>query len=636
VSHTRRLFAAAALFAASATTFLAGAHPDIDEPGLLAHFGVATHELKDGKVEDATHNFTATVQGKPRHVTIGPSQGWAFNGGSDWLLVAPDAASVQAKLPKKEMTVAAWVNLRETTEDGSMVSIIQDDGSKERGWVLGYNKNSFHFGLSTVGANEKDREKDGQLTYVRAKTPIAKGRWYHVVGTYDGTTMKIFVNGKLEGESKDQSGDILYPPAGYDGPFTIGAYKDANEIHPLDGALHRIKLYNVVVPEAEIVAVVAKNKNMVDYDPSSADSMQFLVKPYLQFATKDSIVIMSESSKPSKMRVEYATKQPLDKSGEQTEFKEMGEVALTGLDPQTTYFYRVIRTAENGEELWSDIYSFQTAVRDNMAYAFGIIGDTQRNPEITRKCAEGIFSQRPNFTIHLGDVVDDGFAKNQWLKDLFEPMSNLNARVPMYPVIGNHEGNSHFYYDYFSLPKPEYFYSFKYGNAEFFMIDSNKPLSPGSEQYQWLDRALGESKAKWKFTAHHHPCWSSDVDDYGDTEKGNHASRTPTWGDTNARQLIALYEKHGVDISFNGHIHTYERTWPIIGMNINLKNGVRYITSGGGGGGLEKPAPNRTWFGMHFNSVHHYCYVTIHEGTMHFKAFDTEGRLFDSFELVKP
>jgi hypothetical protein len=39
---------------------------------------------------------------------------------------------------------------------------------------------------------------------------------------------------------------------------------------------------------------------------------------------------------------------------------------------------------------------------------------------------------------------------------------------------------------------------------------------------------------------------------------------------------------------------------------------------------------------MHFNSVHHYCYVTIHEGTMHFKAFDTEGRLFDSFELVKP
>jgi hypothetical protein len=360
------------------------------------------------------------------------------------------------------------------------------------------------------------------------------------------------------------------------------------------------------------------------------------VKPYLQFATKDSIVVMSETNRKSKMRVEYATKQPLNLVGEQAEMREMGEVALSGLEPQTTYFYRVIRTDEKGEELYSDIYSFQTAVKDNNPYAFGIIGDTQRNPSVTKKCADGIFSQRPNFAIHTGDVVDDGFAKNQWLKDLFEPMAELNARVPLYPVIGNHEGNSHFYYDYFALPKPEYFYSFKYGNSEFFMIDSNKPLSPGSEQYQWLDRALGESKAVWKFAAHHHPCWSSDNDDYGDTEKGNHANRTPTWGDTNARQLIELYEKHGLDIGFNGHIHTFERTWPILSMNINLKNGVRYITSGGGGGGLEKPAPNRTWFGMHFNSVHHYCYVTIHDRTMQFKAFDIEGRMFDTFELVKP
>jgi hypothetical protein len=83
--------------------------------------------------------------------------------------------------------------------------------------------------------------------------------------------------------------------------------------------------------------------------------------------------------------------------------------------------------------------------------------------------------------IHCGDVVDDGFAKQQWVFDLFAPSARLLAHVPAFPVIGNHEKNSHWYYDYFSLPKPEYFYTFSVGNAQFFMIDSNKDLSPGSD-----------------------------------------------------------------------------------------------------------------------------------------------------------
>ena len=34
-------------------------------------------------------------------------------------------------------------------------------------------------------------------------------------------------------------------------------------------------------------------------------------------------------------------------------------------------------------------------------------------------------------------------------------------------------------------------------------------------------------------------------------------------GDLRARKLVPLYEKYGVDIVWNGHIHSYERTWPI-------------------------------------------------------------------------
>jgi hypothetical protein len=334
------------------------------------------------------------------------------------------------------------------------------------------------------------------------------------------------------------------------------------------------------------------------------------------------------------MRVDYAEVQPLENKAESDGAALINTVKLNGLKTGTRYFYRVTCTDESGAEVRGFLCSFQTAPAVDRAWAFAVIGDTQRNPEVTRKCADGAYSRRPDFLLHCGDVVDDGFAKHQWVKDLFEPCSRLMSHIPTFPVIGNHEKDSHWYYDYFDLPAPEYYYTFSYGNAQFFMIDSNKSLKEGSPQYQWLEKELAASKATWKFTCHHHPCFSSEENDYGDHERGA-KSKTFTFGDMNARQLVPLYEKYGIDIAFNGHIHYYERTWPIFEMAINQKKGVRYLTSGGGGGGLESAAPQRTWFNLHFQRAFHYCYAAIHDRTIVFKAYDIDGRLFDTFELTK-
>ena len=107
-------------------------------------------------------------------------------------------------------------------------------------------------------------------------------------------------------------------------------------------------------------------------------------------------------------------------------------------------------------------------------------------------------------------------------------------------------------------------------------------------------------------------------------------------GDPNgAATRGALYEKHNVDLVFNGHIHVYERTWPIRAGKVDTKKGVLYITSGGGGGALESFSPVPTWFKAQNRSVYHFCYVSIHGGRLGLKAFDEKGNLFDSFELNK-
>ncbi len=362
----------------------------------------------------------------------------------------------------------------------------------------------------------------------------------------------------------------------------------------------------------------------------------FVIKPYLQFATYTGIRVLWETDKPATSTVLYGipgwnTKVPnLDQKVSVEGFSHMHEVHLENLKPETKYLYQVITVTQGGDTLKGEVKTFRTALGEDKAFAFTVFGDSQSNPEVWRKISTLAWKERPDFGLLAGDLVDLGYNKANWVDEFFRPSNDFMSRLSLYTVLGNHEHDAAYYYQYMSNPEPEYYYTFPYGNARFFMIDSNRPVTKGSEQYVWLEEQLAKSDGKWNFAVHHHPPYSSDENDFGDTYV---EQALP--GDPDLKDLIHLYEKYQVDIVFFGHIHTYERTWPIFKDQVSQEKGVIYINTGGAGGGLENPAPTRSWYTRKLRTTHHFSYVSIADDVLEFQAIDENGFLFDTFTMKK-
>jgi acid phosphatase type 7 len=108
---------------------------------------------------------------------------------------------------------------------------------------------------------------------------------------------------------------------------------------------------------------------------------------------------------------------------------------------------------------------------------------------------------------------------------------------------------------------------------------------------------------------HHQPPFSSD-DDYGNDWK--HPIRSASLGDTRAKHLVTLYDKHSVDVVWNGHIHSSERTWMIRGGKPIEEAGTVYMITGGAGGHLETFGPYCPAFQNRVRRGHHFCYYREH------------------------
>lgn len=159
-----------------------------------------------------------------------------FNGNSK--VAVPDNPALN---PSK-ISVEVWVNLNRLAPIGywdNQFIICKGDDRAQGSYYLSANRDQFHF---YIGANGIDQV----IAYTCAPSSIQTGCWYHVVGTYDGTSLKIYVNGVLQGTT------LANIAIGNTGSLTFGYHNMSGWEYYVDGDLDEVAIYKRALTPEEI------------------------------------------------------------------------------------------------------------------------------------------------------------------------------------------------------------------------------------------------------------------------------------------------------------------------------------------------------------------------------------------------
>ncbi|MGB0511278.1 MAG: metallophosphoesterase, partial [Flavobacteriales bacterium] len=321
---------------------------------------------------------------------------------------------------------------------------------------------------------------------------------------------------------------------------------------------------------------------------STAWGQAFVVRPFLQDAEPTSIRITWEAGEPGPSSAEWGTDDALgttvNSDGVPSPGGALHEVLLEGLLPDTPYFYAVTAGGET-----TDVKRFRTPPLPEAEtdFTFVAMSDMQRsnaNPGIFDEVIHqgvldyfgGVTSDEIALVLIPGDLVDNGNNYSEWANDFFTPSHDLFSQVPVYPVPGNHENNSSYFFQYFHLPDngtpgyEEHWWYKDYGNVRFMGLNSNSPYD-GEDQLTWLEGVLAATCSldhiDFVFAQLHHP----------------HKSELWTPGESDftgevVTRLEDFTEQCGKpSVHFFGHTHGYSR-----GQSLDHKHlWINVATAGG-------------------------------------------------------
>lgn len=346
------------------------------------------------------------------------------------------------------------------------------------------------------------------------------------------------------------------------------------------------------------------------------------IGPYVQNVGTSSAVICWAT-----LRAEVTVDPPVNND---TSFREydVHSIPLRGLKPGTTYTYNV--PGDTGD---AGSRTFTTFPKGEHPFSFCVLSDTQkRDNKAHRAFVERMMGNRPDMLFVVGDLVSDGRSIGDW-EEFFHVQGPLMRSVPCYAVLGNHERDSWRYFQFFSLPGNERYYSFDRGAAHFIVLDGPGPyMQEDTQSVTKADRARFEER--WKTDRRRQMEWfKEDLLAHPDAKYIFVFLHYPIYSLMSSRvsfsnglraEFGTIFQDHKVTAVFSGHDHHYHR---------EVAGGVHFVDGGAAGGAarpVDAPIPPENVKSAVVESMSR---VEVGPEEARVRVIDAAGNMVDEFEL---
>jgi hypothetical protein len=326
----------------------------------------------------------------------------------------------------------------------------------------------------------------------------------------------------------------------------------------------------------------------------------------------------------------------------------------------------------------------QALPRPGEAHRFAVVGDTGEDSAGQRQVAYGMFRARPAYVVITGDIVyPHGRAREydeRWFPIMNADRASRRIGAPLLRstvtvgVTGNHDTlyrnlnrypDGMAYYPFWRQPvngpsTPAGMtgdatalragtdgdiaqvanFSFDAGPARWVVLDANPYVNwRRPELREWVRTALTQGNPRWRFVAWHQPPY--------------HSSKQKRL-EIYMRSLTDVLTEARADAVFCGHVHNYQRTYPLALRDGQLEidtgfdgeiqtqaRGTIFIVTGAGGAPLydqrlaERP---ELWepFTARYEKGYSFTLVDLSANEASFRQIDGQGREIDRFRLTKP
>jgi outer membrane protein assembly factor BamB len=264
-----------------------------------------------------------------------------FDGSTGRALLSPGAQG----LPSAALTIESYIYAEESAGAGCIASAFDQHEGRDSGWVLGWQDGRFRFGLSS-------EDNPGPLTWVTSSASIQHHRWYHVVGSYDGKTQRLFVDGKEVGAVRGELGPIRNPITAL---AAAGWWQDDAGEHFSSLRVQELQLYDraMYAPEAAGRHAAKLPLFPTELKLSSGPSVRYLspTEARVSWSTKTATPSIIEAT---------AAGRPMSSARSLTP-KTEHQLTLTGLGLEVPYHFLISGVADDGRPTQTQTWSLDTA-----------------------------------------------------------------------------------------------------------------------------------------------------------------------------------------------------------------------------------------------------------------------------------